>query len=896
MSSKEPEIQDKWKRFAIYENLKDMRQGCPQKVLHSGPPYANGHLHMGHALNGLLKDIMVRFERLKGHHVSFIPGWDCHGLPIEWKIEERYRKEKKNKDDIPPHEFRKRCREFAQHWVKIQSEEFQRLGISADWEHPYKTDTPHVHHSIVQSIYELLDKGLLYRGVKPVLWSVVEKTALAEAEVEYKDRAALAIDVAFEVVQSPLPEVQGAYGVIWTTTPWSLPSNRAIAYAPQETYVVLEEAHTKKRYIVAQNLWESCAKRWNRELRVLRVLPSEMLAGCVSAHPWKGRGYDFSVPWLPGEHVSVTSGQGTGLVHTAPEHGMEDFLLCKEHKIPPSNHVDAQGLYMSCVPLWAGKSIFKVNEEIVDSLEEALVNVETITHSYPHSWRSGAPLIYRTTPQWFLSLDQLRSQALRELEDVAFYPQESRQRLQSMLRHRPDWCLSRQRVWGVPLAFFVHRETGEPLMDRAVRDQVLAAIQDKGADVWFDCDPRQFLPDHLKEIYEPVMDIVDVWMDSGLSHRYVLNDQEQVSVADWVLEGSDQHRGWFQSSLLSAKALGRSTPYKAIITHGFLLDETGHKLSKSKSNGLTLEDLLKTYGADILRLWVASQDATSDVTLSQTVLQGAVDRYRRLRNTLRYLLGVLQAKGPIDDTRPSISFQDLPWLERAVYEQMRCCQQQWREALESKTSFGYHDCLERVTHFCSEVLSSLYFDIRKDALYCGDPESLEVRAIHQTFHQIFHFLVRWLAPFISFTVEEAWQTLDPESSVHTQTFLELEEPIDSASLQKQWEEFVSFRKLVMFNLEQHRKDKIIGSSLEAHVDVQSGAWSQDLLDLDGLADMCLVSSLSVDEISPHGTEVRVTRATGQKCERCWKWHEAVQDPLNLCPRCQDVVEKVSKPS
>ena len=647
LATREPEFLEQWNNIDLYATLRRQSKDRKKFILHFGPPYANGHIHIGHALTETLKDIVNKTYQMLGYDAPMVPGWDCHGLPIEWKIEESYRDAGLNKDDVDLLEFRAECRTFAAKWVDVQKEEFKRLGIIPDWKAPYSTMDFKTEARIIEQLGKFLLNGSLYQGQKPVMWSVVEKTALAEAEVEYNDHTSDSIYVAFPITKTPLPILKNCAAVIWTTTPWTLPGNRAIAYGDDIEYSVLKMDKHQNPVLIATDLVTDFLSQLEIETyELLGTLKGNTLSGVVCAHPLHGHGYDFPVPFLPGDHVTTEA--GTGLVHTAPGHGLEDFELGEKFDIEVPLTVGDDGRYYDSVPEFAGVHIFKANPKVIEAIEKKglLLHTTKIIHSYPHSWRSKAPLIYRTTAQWFISMDKsdLRSNALKAIEQVSWVPTQGKNRIRSMDESRPDWCLSRQRAWGTPMTLFIHKQTREVLRDAEVHARIVDAVAIEGGDTWYTSEASRFLGSKYNaDDYEKVTDILDVWFDSGCSHEFVLKDREELTwPADLYLEGSDQHRGWFQTSLLEACGTIGEAPYRQVLTHGFTLDEKGHKMSKSQGNTVAPTTVINSLGADILRLWVVSVDYTEDHRIGNEILKYQEDIYRRFRNTLRYLLGALE--------------------------------------------------------------------------------------------------------------------------------------------------------------------------------------------------------------------------------------------------------------
>ena len=911
LPKKEPEILAAWQEMDFFARLRDHRKGKEKFILHDGPPYANGNLHIGHALNKILKDIINRFQSGLGKDANYVPGWDCHGLPIEWKIEENYRKKGKDKDEVPIVEFRKECRDFAAHWVGVQSEEFQRLGVMGDWHDPYLTMKYESEAIIAAEIGKFLMNGSLFRGTKPVMWSAVEKTALAEAEIEYFDRTSTTIYARFPVVRTSHAALEGATVVIWTTTPWTMPGNRATAYGEDIDYGIWKVssvddgslARVGERLVVADALADTVAEAcgisgFERETSV----PASAFADTVLHHPLHGKGYDHEVPMLPADYV--TTEQGTGIVHIAPGHGAEDYLLGVAHGVPVPETISATGRVMDHLPLFAGMSALKDNEKIADILaaEGALTGRGKVTHSYPHSWRSHAPLIFRNTPQWFISMEShgLRDTALKALSETVFYPPTGQTRLTSMIAGRPDWCISRQRAWGVPIPVFVHKASGEPLKDQAVIDRVVDAFREEGADAWFDSAPERFLGDGYDAAeYEQVIDIVDVWFDSGSTHAFLLEGNEDMSwPADMYLEGSDQHRGWFHSSLLESCGTRGRAPYESVLTHGFVLDEQGRKMSKSLGNTVTPQDVIKQNGADILRIWVANSDYYDDLRIGPEIIQRQVDHYRRLRNTFRYLLGSLDGFTSAE----AVAAADMPELERWVLARLHDVDKTIRKAIDGH---DYHQVFTVLHHFCNNDLSAFYFDIRKDTLYCGDPAGVERRACRTVMDHLFNCLVPWIAPILCFTAEEAWQIRhqDWNKSVHFEIWPDVPETWADEALVSRWENIRRARLVVTGAIEKMRAAGEVKSSLQAHPHLYAPQAVIDAFAGLDAADIFITSAATlVAGDAPQGAftidddttlAAVVGLAEGGKCQRCWKVLPEVDETEDaLCGRCESVVSSM----
>ncbi|WP_207478076.1 isoleucine--tRNA ligase [Arenibaculum pallidiluteum] len=920
LPQKEPELMKRWDALDLYARQRADSAGRPRFVLHDGPPYANGNIHVGHAVNKILKDVINRSYQMLGRDAPYVPGWDCHGLPIEWKIEEKYRAEGKDKDEVPILQFRAECRAFAQHWVNVQTEEFRRLGVLGDWKSPYTTMTNAAEAQIVREIHKFLMNGGLYKGAKPVMWSTVEKTALAEAEVEYHDHTSTTVWVRFPVAQASDPALAGAEVVIWTTTPWTLPANRAIAYGEGIEYGVYEVtaaaegalAKPGDRLVVAVETWPATAAQAKVEGRETARLPGARLAGTVAAHPLAGSGYDFAVPLLPAEFVEVET--GTGFVHTAPSHGADDFELGRRHGIEPTQMVGDDGAYLEHVPLFAGRRIFTpegkpgdANEAVIAAIRERgrLLSRGKLVHSYPHSWRSKAPLIFRATPQWFISMETngLRQTALDAIEATTWVPPQGRNRIHAMIESRPDWCISRQRAWGVPIALFVSKRDGQPLRDQAVLDRIADAFEAEGSDAWYAREPQFFLGESYRaEEYEQVFDIVDVWFESGSTHAFVLEKRDELGTpASLYLEGSDQHRGWFHSSLLESCGTRGRAPYDAVLTHGFTLDEQGRKMSKSLGNVVAPQDVVAQYGADILRLWVLGSDFTEDMRVGPEILKFQADLYRRLRNTLRYLLGALAEWR--DEER--LGHAEMPELERWVLHRLAELDAEVRGRIQA---YDFNGLFTGLHNFCATDLSAFYFDIRKDSLYCDRPDDVRRRATRTVMDYLFNCLTAWLAPVLCFTAEEAWLARygnDPEAlpSVHLRTFPEVPGAWRDEALAARWEAVRTVRRVVTGALELERANKTIGSSLQASPTVYLPEALARAVEGVDFAEVAITSEILIVQAEPpEGSftlpevpEVGVifAPADGAKCERCWRVLPevgTVAEHDTLCVRCSDAVE------
>ncbi|HEY0413531.1 MAG TPA: isoleucine--tRNA ligase [Allosphingosinicella sp.] len=910
LANKEPALLARWAEMDLYKRLRKAREGRPRFILHDGPPYANGNIHMGHAMNKILKDIVVRSQSLLGKDAPYVPGWDCHGLPIEWKIEEQYRKKKLDKDEVPAREFRAECRAYAEKWVATQAEQFQRLGVMGEWDDPYLTMKFEAEAKIVEELLTFAERGQLYRGAKPVMWSPVEKTALAEAEVEYEEIISTQIDVAFEIVESPIPELVGAHAVVWTTTPWTIPVNQAIAFGPDIDYVLVSS--DQGRFLIAGALADDFARRaglalsWSIDEEAAGVVwhgNGFDLAGTVARHPMHELGGFFAKPrpFLPGDFV--TTEQGTGLVHMSPDHGEDDFLLCKANGIDPVFAVDGGGFYRADWA-WLGGRGSVINAKfnapdgpICSDLRDAgalLAASADFRHSYPHSWRSKAKIIFRCTPQWFIPLDAplhpspegeglatLRATALAAIDETRWVPEKSKNRIRAMVEGRPDWVISRQRAWGVPIAIYVHRETGEYLKDSVVNARLIRAFHEGGADAWFGADHQALLGNgYSLEEYEPVTDILDVWFDSGSTHAYVVEARYGQGVrADLYVEGSDQHRGWFQSSLLESCGTRGRAPYEAVLTHGFALDQDMRKMSKSLGNTVDPLAIIKESGADILRLWAASTDYFEDVRIGKAVLATTTDAYRKLRNTFRYLLGALD--GFTEAER--VPAAAMPELERWVLHRMAELDKELREAVEG---FEFNRYVRVLTAFAQDDLSAFFFDIRKDSLYCDAPSATKRRAYRTVLDTVFQALVRWLAPILCFTTEEVWLTRYPgEGSVHLLEWPEIDAGWRDEALGTKWQLIRAARERVTETIEPLRREKAIGSSLEAKILYPAVEADFTDEDMDDLAEIFIVS-----QVVPGETDsVEVARTERLKCGRCWRHLPEVEEEGALCARCEGVV-------
>jgi isoleucyl-tRNA synthetase len=892
LPKREPAMLARWEAMGLWARLRQAAAGRPSFILHDGPPYANGNLHIGHALNKIHKDVINRAQAMAGRDANYIPGWDCHGLPIEWKVEEQYRAKKKNKDEVPVLEFRRQCREYAQHWLEVQAEEFKRLGIAGDWANRYATMDFASEAAIAGEIGKFLLNGALYQGLRPVMWSPVEKTALAEAEVEYHDKKDTAIYVKFPVTDGA---VKGASIVIWTTTPWTIPGNRALAVSSEIEYALIQVdemaegslARAGEQLLVATDLAAQFTKICGMTaFTTLRTLKGGELTGVTCAHPLRDQDnyYGFDVPVLDGS-AFVTTEVGTGIVHMAPGHGEDDFFLCKAHGIAVPATVQGDGTYYASVALFAGGHVYKAADPVCAALIEAgaLLHREEFMHSYPHSWRSKAPLIYRATPNWFIRMDgddKIREKALAAIDGTKFVPEIGRNRIRAMVESRPDWCISRQRAWGVPIAIFVNKASQEPLRDAQVMARVVEIFSREGADAWYARPAQDFLGDAYRaEDFEQVMDIVDVWFESGSTHAFVLEARGLPTPADLYLEGSDQHRGWFQASLLESVGTDRGAPFKAIVTDGFVLDEHGRKMSKSMGNVTAPQEVNDKYGADILRLWVMNSDTSEDLRIGPEILKQQAELYRRLRNTLRWILGSLDG---FDDAE-RLPDQEFPELERLILHRLAELDALLRKAVESHDWTGVYPAIH---HFCATDLSAFYFDIRKDSLYC-DPRRAQKRRASRSLLDILHrCLCAWLAPALPFTAEEAFCARNGDAaSVHLTLFPEISGHWRDDALAEKWAKIRELRAGVTVAIEALRRDKVIGSSLQAIACLPEEAG--ELLTAQDWADICITSGV---EFLKHG--IGADAAPGLKCERCWRVLPEVgsdQAHPTLCLRCCEAV-------
>ncbi len=935
----EPRWLAHWAEMDLYGKIRARARaaGRPLFVLHDGPIYANGDIHSGTGLNHILKDFVVRSQGMLGKDAPYVPGWDCHGLPIEWKVEEKFRAEGRAKDSIPKDELRRACRVFASHWLNVQREQIKRLGQIGDWEHPYTTMNFKAEARIAREAMKFVENGLLYRGFRPVMWSPVEKTALADAEVEYHEKTSPTIYVKFPLVKSS-PELAHTFIVIWTTTPWTIPGNRAIAFSPEISYGLYQVADATdgslaragENLLLADALAEQVAKQAKMMLSRVRDVPAEELKGLVAAHPLRSLGYAFEVPVLPGAHV--TADAGTGFVHTAPGHGEDDFeLMMSAFSGYAAQNPDAfsvvlpDGSFAPEVPHFAGKRILTdegkdgdANGAVIKELiaHGKLLAKGSLRHSYPHSWRSKAPVIFRATPQWFVAIDKpffskeeglgnqtLRQLALKGISETTWYPPRGANRIGAMVEGRPDWVLSRQRAWGVPLAIFVEKATGQVLNDKAVFDRIQAAFEAEGADAWFTSPAARFLGEGRNpDDFEQVTDILDVWFDSGSTHVFVVEDPidsnwPKAERADLYLEGSDQHRGWFQSSLLEGVGTTGKPPYKGVLTHGFVLDEQGRKMSKSLGNTLAPQVIADKNGAEILRLWAANSDFTEDLRIGQDIIKSNVEAYRRLRNTIRFMLANLSGF----DEAERIGIAQMPELERYMLARLAELDATVRKAY---AAFDFGLVNSTLFNFLTNDLSSFYFDIRKDALYCDAKSSIRRRSARTVTDEIFRRIVTWFAPILCFTMEEAWTTrFGTDASVHLNDFFPAPAAWTDPALVARWSRIRELRRVVTGVLELARANKDIGSSLEASPTLYlTDPADRALFKTVSLAEIAITSGAAVEVVADldglyalpdvKGAAAKFAPAPGEKCARCWMVLEETRPDTHLCNRCTDAVAQL----
>lgn len=907
LAQREPEILKKWDSINLYQQCREHGKNRQRFVFPDGPPYANGHIHMGHAVNKVLKDIVVKSKTFSGFDVPYVPGWDCHGLPIEVNVEKKVGKPGQK---ISVAEFRKACREYAQSFVEIQMAEFKRLGLISDWEHPYRTMDYSFEANIIRSLAKVIKNGFLLKGAKPVHWCLDCSSALAEAEVEYKDKTSPAIDVRFTVIDeaeflsrfSKQPRGNGPISIpIWTTTPWTLPANQAVALNPTIDYVVID-CDGKERLVVAESLLPVVMQRYEvKHHHLLAKIPGEKLENIKLQHPF----YDRQVPVVLGDHVTVDA--GTGAVHTAPAHGQDDFEIGKKYHLPVENPVGDNGCFIASTPLFAGMHVNKVNDLVIEQLKthNKLLHFTKVTHSYPHCWRHKTPLIFRATPQWFIDLDKnkFRATAVAEIKKVTWVPEWGQGRIMTMVENRPDWCISRQRAWGTPITLFIHKETGEPHPDTLeLMEKVAQRVDQHGADAWFDLKSEELIGRDA-EHYKKCEDILDVWFDSGVVHECILRHRPEFSFpADLYLEGSDQHRGWFQSSLLSSVAMNHVAPYKTVLTHGYVIDLEGQKMSKSLGNGIAPEEIIQSMGADVLRLWVASVDYRSEIALSQEILTRTSETYRRIRNTARFLLANLEG---FDPAAHLVKPENMLALDRYIVDKARSVQ---NEIVKSYEAYQFHLIYQKIHQFCSIDLGSFYLDIIKDRQYTTQTNSLARRSTQTAMFHIIEALVRWMAPILSFTAEEIWQFIPGKrnESVFLNTwYADLFALSENEMMnQEYWETIQQVRNAVNKELEKLRNEGKLGAPLEA--DVKLYCEPELKVKLDALQNelrfVLITSKANVELTSANshvvGTDVnglwlQVTPLSVPKCERCWHRSDEVGKNAKhptLCARCVENVD------
>ena len=879
LPQKEPSLIDFWNKINLYENLRRQSKGKEKFILHDGPPYANGNIHMGTALNKILKDIITKFHQMNDKDSVYVPGWDCHGLPIEWKIEEQYKKNKKNKNEVPVIEFRKECRDFANKWIKVHKDQFKRLGVIGDWENYYSTMSFDAEAQIVRELGKFLKEGSLYKGYKPVLWSTVEKTALSDAEVEYMDHTSDTIYVSFVIKKTDVKDLDGCQIVIWTTTPWTIPANKALAFNESLKYLIVEieddNEFKKNKVVVAKELLQSFIKECNiQKYKIQNELSGKVFKGVICKHPFSEIGYDYDVPML--EARFVTTEQGTGFVHCAPSHGPDDFNLCINNGIKALETVDDDGRYTKHILKFEGTHIFKANPIVIERLKEAkrLLANGKLKHSYPHSWRSKAPLVHRATQQWFISMEShgLRKLALKALDETQFYPSKGKERIKSMIETRPDWCVSRQRVWGVPLPIFVSKKDNKVLIDDDVFENIAEIYEKEGSDCWFTNDFQRFLGKKYKaEDYIQSKDIVEVWFDSGSTHSFVLEKRDDLKwPASMYLEGSDQHRGWFHSSLLESCGTRGKAPFESILSHGFVVDGKGLKMSKSLGNVIAPEEILKKYGADILRVWVAASNYAEDLRIDYSILEQHAEAYRKIRNTFRYLLGNLNDKFS-EQNLNKIDVSKLPELEQYMLHKISILNDNFHKNFDN---YSFHNLYKELLNFCTVDLSAFYFDIRKDTLYCDGLNSEKRQSCIILLNVLLDCLLKWYAPILSFTTEEIFSLISKNSkdSIHLKKFTKAPSSWQNINLNEKWEKLKKIRDTANISIESKRSNKEIGSSLEANIKIKLKKDLYDIAKNFDFAELCITSAAEVVKNDNQSEEISVEafKAEGKKCNVCWK--------------------------
>lgn len=915
LAQREPEMIKSWQKKELYQQIRAAKKGKKSFILHDGPPYANGEIHLGHSVNKILKDIIVKSKTLSDFDSPYVPGWDCHGLPIELMVEKKVGKPGKK---VTAAEFRQKCREYAQRQIDGQLVGFERLGVLGDWQNPYKTMDFQSEANIIRALGKIIDNGHLQKGAKPVHFCTDCGSALAEAEVEYKDKVSHAIDIAFKAVDADTlvskfhhPEDHAGEGdvsvVIWTTTPWTIPSNQAIALAADVEYVLMQiEGNKPQRLVVASELASGLMDKWGFEkFHALGYAKGGELENLTVQHPL----YDKQVPLILGDHV--TTDAGTGCVHTAPDHGIEDFDVGAKYGIEPIRYVGANGVYNEDVELFAGQHIFKANENIIEALDNnhALLKHTKIEHSYAHCWRHKTPIIYRATPQWFISMDKagLRQKSLGEIKNVEWLPEWGQGRIEGMVEGRPDWCISRQRTWGVPITLFIHNETDELHPQSAeILEKVAKEVEAKGIQAWWDIDKAELLGDEAAQ-YRKVEDTLDVWFDSGVTHHFVVDAREEFNKApDLYLEGSDQHRGWFMSSLMTSVAMNDKAPYNQVLTHGFTVDKNGHKMSKSLGNVVSPKDVTGKYGADILRLWVASTDYTGEMTVDDEIFKRSADTYRRIRNTSRFLLANLSGFNPATD---AVASEDMVALDRWIVGKAARLQQ---EIIAAYDKYQFHVVMQKLMNFCSVDLGSFYLDVIKDRQYTAKADSTARRSCQTALYHIAEAMTRWMAPVLSFTAQEIWQAL-PAGNEKRDDFVftgvwyaDIEQYAAGTEMgDEYWSQILAVKEQVNRALEGAKKEKLIGASLAAEVTLYvSDSIAENLNKLEDELRFVLITSVAqVKPISDKpanvfdseidGLFVGVEATEAPKCERCWHHSDTVGQHLthtDLCHRCVENVE------
>lgn len=904
LAQKELEILDHWGKISLYEKLVDSGKEKPKYILHDGPPYANGHIHIGHALNKILKDFILKSKRMSGFVAPYVPGWDCHGLPIELQVEKNLGGKK---HEVGKLQMRKMCRDYAAKFVGVQKEEFRRLGVLGEWDNPYLTMEYSYEGITARELARFAENGSLYKGKKPVHWCSSCGTALAEAEVEYADHRSPSIYVKFplkEDISGALPQLAGkkVSVVIWTTTPWTLPANLAVALHPELDYVALDTGN--EVLVVAQGLLESFSQATGVTGSVIATFKADKLEQKHCRHPF----YDRDSVILTGEHVTLEA--GTGCVHTAPGHGQDDYELGLKHGLDIYNPVDNRGRFFPDIEFFGGQFVFDANKNVIEKLQEvgALINASEVTHSYPHCWRCKKPIIFRATEQWFIAMDKnsLRAKALEEIDRVDWIPRWGKERIYGMIENRPDWCISRQRNWGVPITAFYCKGCGEVVADGRVMHHVADLFEKEGSDIWYEREAGELLPPGTacpscgRNEFDKEMDILDVWFDSGVSHAAVMEHRPVLgSPADMYLEGSDQHRGWFHSSLLASVGTRGKAPYRSVLTHGFVVDGQGRKMSKSVGNVVAPEDVIKKFGAEVLRLWVAAQDYRDDIRISPEILTRLSEAYRRIRNTCRYILGNLSDFEP---GRDSVPFAEMPEIDRWALHQLEILKE---KVLTAYDSCEFHVLYHAVNSFCTVEMSAFYLDILKDRVYTSRADSLERRSAQTAMYRVLEAIVKLTAPVLSFTSDEVWRYMpkQKEESVHLSEFPKLLPENRDEALVERWERIIKVRADVSKALEQARVQKVIGHSLDAAVAIAAPADLQEFLRTYAaeLKSIFIVSKVELaEELEGDcfeaegipGMRIRVTAAPGAKCERCWCYDEEIgsdTDHPTICPKCLKAV-------